>query len=119
LEAAATPLFLALVSIRALLRGTDVGILDYLRPFCDLGPDIDIQSFGRTLPTGHAEIGEPLLDVALRQRALNLEIEPRAHVTRCPRRRHEREPRRRFEVGDGGLGHGWNFRRRRRAGQRW
>src|SRR3954451_20644930 len=49
----------------ALFRCPDIGLLDHLRPFADLGLDIGIERVSRAWGDRHAEIREALLGIGL------------------------------------------------------
>src|SRR5262249_62432386 len=60
----------------SLLRSTNVGVLDDLRPFGDFGLDIAIERIGRGGVDGHSEIGEALPDLRLAHKPRHLRVPP-------------------------------------------
>ena len=83
----------------SLLRSTDVGVLDDLRPFGDFGLDIAIKRIGRGGVDGHSEIREALSDLRLAHKPRHLRVQPQHDVARSAGRRDQCEPRRCLEAG--------------------
>src|SRR5262249_12906819 len=67
---------------QSLVRSTDVGVLDDLRPLGDFGFDIAIERIGRAGADRHSEIGEALLDLRLADEPRHLRVQPQDDVAR-------------------------------------
>src|SRR6516162_10221875 len=79
----------------SLLRSTDVGVLDDLRPLGDFGRDIAIERIGRGGVDGHSEIGEALRHLRVQPQHDVAEFRPARPVrtTLLPRSRAAPPPR--------------------------